>query len=162
MATTIDNYSTELGQTSPGNPQLYVPLKANQQGGRVRVVTFTRVYGTEAAGDDTALCKLPKGARILSGIAQVSATTGSATLAFGLMGADGSGYISADNSTTADNTAILKAAAAITTTAQVALAATVALQSMVETEKELYVTVTTAAAAMAGQTLSGYILYAVD
>lgn len=158
----INNYSTELAQTSPGNPQLYAPLKPNQQGGRVRIATFTRVYGTEAAGDNTALCKLPKGARIITGIAQVSATTGTATLAFGLMGTDASGYISADNTTTADNTAALKAAAAITTTAQVALAATVALYSNVETEKELYVTVTTAAAAMASQTLSGYILYAVD
>jgi hypothetical protein len=158
MATTIDNYSTEL---AAGRPPNYAPLSPNKYEGRMRISMFTRVYTTEAAGDDTALCELPKGARIISGVAQVSATTGSATLAFGLMAKDGSGYLDAALSV-ADDTAILKAAAAITTTAQVALAATVALKSLYETEKQLYVTVTTAAAAMAAQTLSGWIQYVVD
>jgi hypothetical protein len=161
MATTIDNYSTELGQTAPGSPQLYAPVKPNQHRGKVRMSSFTRVYATEAAGDDTALCIIPKGARILGGKAAVSATTGSATLSYGLMAKNGSGYLDAALSV-ADNVAYLKAAAAQTTTTPVDLAATVALGMLYETEKELYVTVTTAAAAMAGQTLSGYIMYVVE
>jgi hypothetical protein len=77
------------------------------------------------------------------------------------MAKNGSGYLDAALSV-ADNVAYLKAAAAQTTTTPVDLAATVALGMLYETEKELYVTVTTAAAAMAGQTLSGYIMYVVE
>jgi hypothetical protein len=160
-ATVIDNYSTEMNQGFPGSPQTYSPLKANQFQGKLRVSTFTRVYTTEAAGDDTVLCIIPKGARILYGEAVVSATTGSATLAFGLMAKDASGFLDVAASVS-DNTAVLKAAAAITTTAKVSLAATTALSYLYETEKDLYVTVTTAAAAMAAQTLSGHIVWALE
>jgi hypothetical protein len=160
-ATVIDNYGTELLQTSPGNIQTYGPLKANIQGGKVRATTFTRVYTTEAAGDDSAVAKIPKGARIINGWIQTSATTGAATIAVGLMGADASGNID-DTGPVSDNTAILRAAAAITTTAPVELAATVALSRQYEAAKDLYLTITTAAAAMAGQTLSGVIFYSLE
>lgn len=157
-ATVIDNYSDDLKN---GVAPVYGPVKTNVQGGRIRVAYFQRTYATEAAGDDTALVILPKGARILNGEISVSATTGTATLAVGLMDRAGSGFIDAALSVS-DNTAYLLAAAAITTTAKVALAATQALGYGYETEKELYVTITTAAAAMASQVIKGHITYVVD
>jgi len=163
MATTIDNYSTELGQTAPGNPQLYAPLEPNQLRGKVRISTFTRVYASETAGDDTALCLIPKGARILSGSIVISATGGSTTFAVGLMGADGSGYIDDTvGATVADNTGLLLAAQTITSTAKVELAATTALSYLYETKKNLYVTITTAAATIGTQTIKGHISWVVD
>jgi hypothetical protein len=156
-ATVIDNYSTEVAQ---GNPPNYAPLKPNQHSGRVRVAAFTRVYVTESAGDDTALCILPKGARIIGGYACVDATTGTATLSFGIAAKDGTGVI--DASSTSDSKTFFKAAAAITDTAKVDLCATQALNFLYETQKEVYVTVTTAAASMSNQTLKGCIMYVVD
>jgi hypothetical protein len=157
-ATVIDGYGTELAQIQP---PAYSPLKPNQREGRVRVAAFTKVFATEAAATDIALCELPAGARILSGEVNVSATTGLATLSFGLMAKDGSGLIDKAN-TVSDAVASVAAAAAITTTALVPIFATQALLRYYETEKPLFVTCTTAAAAMAGQTLKGVILYVVD
>lgn len=158
MAITIDSYSTELAQVAPPN---YAPLKANQQHGRLRIAVFTKQFATEAIGEDVALCKLPKGARILGGAISVSATTGSATLSVGLKGADNSGFIDSAN-TVADDVDSLLGAAAITTTPKVALANSQALFLGYETEKEVIVTLTTAADAMANQLVKGYVEYAVD
>ena len=157
-ATAIDGYGTELTQIQP---PAYAPLKPNQVGGRVRVAAFTKVFASEAAGTDIALCKLPKGARILGGEVCVSASTGSATLSFGLMAEDGSGTIDAANSVS-DAVASAFAAAAITTTALTPIFATQALLRYYETEKPLLLTVTTAAASMTTQTLKGLVFYAVD
>lgn len=157
-ATTINSYSTDLAANLA---PLYAPIKPNIMHGRVRAVYFRKVFATEAAGEDVALAVIPKGARILGGVAGVSATTGSATLSYGLMAKDASGTLDVA-AAVSDDVAALKAAAAQTTTAQVALAATPALYYGYETEKELYLTVTTAAAAMAGQTLTGHLLYTVD
>lgn len=157
-ATVIDGYSAELAQVNPPN---YSPLKPNQENGRVRMSFFTKTFASEAAGLDLALCKLPKGARIVGGEISFSASTGTATIAVGLMGKDGSGFIDAANSVS-DNTALLLAAAAITTTPVVRLANTQALSYGYETEKELYVTLTTAVAAMGTQVLKGHIAYIVD
>lgn len=158
MATTIDDYGDEL---TANRPPLYAPLKPNQQHGRERICFFTFTAGTESAGLDVALAVIPKGARILEGTISVSATTGSATIALGLMAKDGSGYIDAAASV-ADGVALLLAAAAITTTAKVAFAATQALYYGYEAEKELYLTMTTAAAALASQTIKGHIRYVLD
>lgn len=158
--TTINSYSTEVNQGLPPN---YAPLKPNQREGRIRISSFTRVYTTEAAGDNTALCLLPKGARVVKFEVAVSATTGTATLAFGLMGKDLNGNIDdTSGATVVDNVAFFAAAAAITTTPKVDLANTIALNWLYETKKEVYVTVSTAVAAMAGQTLRGYVAYVVD
>jgi len=161
-ATTIDTYGTEAGAIR-NVASAYAPLKPNQAGGRMRFAMFTRVYASEAAGDDTALCVLPKGARIISGEAHMSASGGSTTFAFGLMGKDGTGFIDDTvGATVSDNNAILLAAQTITTTAIVRLAATYALSCMYETTKELWVTVTTATATIGTQTLRGWIAYTVD
>jgi len=158
-ATAINSRSNELAQILA---PLYGPLKPNQQHGRVRLAVFTKTFAAEAAGEDVALCVLPKGARILGGEFIFSATLGgTATISFGLMDKAGSGFIDTLLSVS-DNVALLFAATALTATAKQVLAATVALSYQYETEKELYVTCTTAAAAMGTQVLTGHILYAVD
>ncbi len=150
MATTIDSYSDAL----EANLQpLYAPLKTNLQGGRVRMAFFRVTLASQASGEDIAVAIIPKGARILSGVIAASATlANSATLAVGLMGKDGSGYI--DDAVTggpglkpdgsavtvgtpvADAVACLKAAAAQGAT-QVPFAVTQALGYGYETAKEL-------------------------
>ena len=157
-ATTINNYSTERAQVNPPN---YSPLKPNQYEGRMRIAMFTRQYATEAAGDSTALCVLPKGARVLRIVASVSATTSTATLSFGLMGKNLTGFIDDVNSTS-DSTTFFSAAAAQTTTALFEAANTQALNWLYQTLKECYVTVTTGTAAMANQLLTGVVYYVVD
>lgn len=157
-ATVIDDYGDELTQN---RPPLYAPLKPNEQHGRIRSCFFTFTSATEGSGTDVALAVIPKGARILQGTISVSATTGSATIALGLMGKDGSGYIDSAN-TVSDGTALLLAAAAITTTAKVAFAATQALYYGYEAQKELYLTMTTGAAALSSQVIKGHIEYVCD
>lgn len=159
-ATTIDGYSAELVTVQP---PLYAPLKPNQVGGRVRMAFFTKTFAAEASGTDLALCVIPKGARLLNGVFQFSATLGgTATVSFGLMGKDLSGYITSDNSTTADGVALLMAALASSSTAKQVFLATGVLYFGYETQKELYLTLTTAAASMSTQVLTGYIEYVVD
>jgi hypothetical protein len=54
---------------------------------------FTYKANSDASGQNIALLKIPSGARLLDLVLAVSASTGSATLAFGLAGANGNGYI---------------------------------------------------------------------
>lgn len=176
-ATTITRYSNELAQTSPGSPQIYAPLHANQHYGRVRISAFSITFASEASGSSIALCKIPRGARIISGTLAASATlANSATLAVGLMAQDGAGIIhplalagisplntdgtlvTADVS---DGTALLKAAAA-QGTAQVPFAITRALGYLYETAKDLYLTITTGTGAVSTEVLFGHVLYSVD
>jgi len=96
-ATTINNYSVELNQGPPGTPGTYAPLRPNQLQGRVRRIMFTYTAASDASGQNIALAKIPKGARLTQVNIAVSASTGSATLAFGLAGANGNGYIDDGN-----------------------------------------------------------------
>jgi len=89
----------------------------------------------------------------------MSATTGTATIAIGLCGKDDSGFIAPG---VADGAALCLAAQTITTTAEVPFLVTQALYQGYVTVKELYLTLTTGAAAMGTQTLRGYLLYVVD
>lgn len=157
-ATVISGYSAELTQVAPPN---FAPLKPNQLHGRKRVAFFSKTFASESAGANIALCVLPKGARITGGDISFSATTGSATIALGLAGKDLTGYIDAAGSVS-DGVALLLAAAAITTTPRVPFANTQALYYGYETEKELWLTLTTAAASMGTQVLKGHIEYVVD
>ena len=157
-ATVIDTFSTELAQVQP---PVYAPLKPNQYEGRIRVGFFTKVFVTEAAGTDVALIPLPKNARVLFGSFWVSATTGTATIAIGLMDKAGSGFIDAALSVS-DNIAFFLAAAAVTVTTEQRFANTIVLNFGYETEKECYLTLTTGTAAMASQTVKGYVAYVVD
>lgn len=157
-ATVIDRYGSELTQVNPPN---YAPLKPNEYEGRVRIARWSVVFTTDAAGTDVALHVLPKNARVINGTFYVSASTGTATLAIGLMGKDGSGFIDAAN-TVSDLVTFFLAAAAVTVLTEQRYANTLALNYGYETEKECYVTLTTGTAAMAGQTVRGHTLYVVD
>ena len=104
-ATTINSYSVELNQGSPGNPQTYAPLRPNQLGGRLRLEMFTYVAASDSSGNSIALCKIPKGARLLDIQFAVGTSLGSATLSFGLAGANGNGNIDdGPNTSTPTNT----------------------------------------------------------
>lgn len=157
-ATVIDDYSDEMALN---RAPLYAPMAPNVHLGRVRMSWFTMTFATEASGADVAVAIIPKGARILSGWIVASATTGTATLSVGLAATDGSGFLDTAG-VVSDNIAVLRAAAAITTTAKTELAATSLLGFGYIAQKELYMTVTTGAAAMAGQVVSGFISYVID
>ena len=92
-ATTINNYGVELNQGPPGSPATYAPLRPNQKDARVRMQMFTYKAASDGSGQNIALLKIPKGARLIDLCVSVSATLSSATLAFGLAGANGNGYI---------------------------------------------------------------------
>jgi hypothetical protein len=158
MATTIDSYSDEL---EANLPPLYAPLKPNQYEGRQRIAFFTVTLASQAAGEDIAVCILPKGARIIGGLIVASATlANSAQVSVGLMAKDASGYIDEDLSV-ADSVTALKAAAVLSTT-QVPFAITQALKYGYETEKELYVTLTTSVGTVATEVITGHVTYVVD
>lgn len=173
-ATVIDDYSVQLNQTAPGAPQTYAPVKANEHYGRVRVSTFRYVFAAQASGHDVALCIIPKGARILGGILAASATlANSATLAVGLAGKDGTGNIkdagitalttagASSSSAESDAIACLKAAAVQGAT-QVPFAITQALGYLYETQKEVYLTMTTGTGAVTTEVVTGEVRYVVD
>jgi len=168
--TTITSYSDEI----EANLQpLYAPLKTNVSGGRVRVADFTWTCASETTGQSVAVAIIPKGARILGGELAASATlANSATLAVGLKAKDNTGVIDdgtalspanvAGNGTAiADLTACLKAAAAQGATI-VPFALTLALGYLYETQKELWLTLTTGTGTVGTETVRGQIRYTVD
>lgn len=158
-ATVIDSYSTELLGVQP---PLHAPLKPNQYEGRIRLGYFTKTFASEAAGLDLALVKIPKTARILGGSYYFSATLGGVTtVSFGLMAVDGTGFLDVAASVS-DNVAFLSAALASTVTTEQRFGNSIVLNFGYEAEKELYLTLTTAAGAMGTQTLRGYVQYVVD
>jgi hypothetical protein len=171
-ATVIDAWSNELVGAVPVS---YAPLPANKHYGRVRCSTFSVTLASQASGTDIALCKIPKGARIVQGEIIASATlANSATLAIGLAGADGSGTIddvptgssigvdgAAVTSAVSDAVACLKAAAA-QGAAKVAFGITQALGFLYETQKEVYLTATTGTGTVATEKVTGYVKYIVD
>lgn len=177
-ATTISGYSTELNQTTPGNPQTYAPVSANQHYGKVRCTSFRLVLASQALGTSFAVAIIPKGARIISGSIIASATlANSATLAVGLAAKDGLGYIDdalaggptykPDGSAVTvgtkvdDSTTCLKAAAAQGATA-VGFALTQALGYRYETAKDLYLTLTTGTGQVSTEVVTGHVFYVVD
>ena len=173
MATTvITNYSTELNQGPPGQPNVYLPLRANQFLGKVRVSTFTYT----AANDqniNNAMCIIPSGARILGLKWTPSASLGSATVSFGLAGKsgtigqidDGTGADTAALGTTvADDTAFFGALATNTTANVFVEAVTGASKAwMYQTAKQVYVTFSVSnTAALTTQVIKGYVIYIVE
>lgn len=170
-ATVINSYSDEL----EANLQpLYAPLKTNQQGGRVRMCAFRVTLASQAAGEDIALCIIPKGARLLSGVIVASAAlANSAQVSIGLAGTDGSGELKPAGITAlttagassanaeSDLVTALKAAAVLSTT-QVPFLLTQALGYLYETQKEVYLTATTSVGTVATEVVTGHIFYVVD
>ena len=174
-ATTIASYSDEI---TAGLAPLYAPIKANVHNGKVRCINWRLTLASQTSGTSIAVAKLPKGARILSGVLAASGTlANSATLAVGLAGVDGSGYIDdalaggpgykPDGSAVTtgtpvdDSTTCLKAAAAQGAT-QVPFAITTALGYLYETAKEVWVTLTTGTGTVSTEVVRGHIFYAIE
>ncbi len=172
-ATTITAYSTELGQTAPGAPQTYAPLKSNQHYGRVRCSSFHLTLASQVSGTSFAVLLIPRGARLLSGLIAASATlANSATLAVGIAAADGTGLIddgtaistanaAATGTALSDLTTAFKAAAAQGAT-QVPFAITQALGYLYEFQKDCYITLTTGTGTVSTEVVTGHALYVVD
>ena len=176
--TTISGYSAELNQGPPGQPNVYAPLKPSQYTGVLRISEFTLTLASQTSGTSFAVMKLPQGARIISGSIIASATlANSATLAVGLAGADGDGYIDEALSTgtglntdrsavttgtpISDGVAVLKAAAAQGATA-VGFALTQALGYLYETNKALYITLTTGTGTVATEVVTGHCVWVLN
>ena len=159
----IDSYSTELTAIrAEGNGK----LKPNEFQGRVRIARFSYIVpvGGEADDNHIALCRLPNGARIMGGVFKTSDMGASSeAVDIGLRGLDGSGYISADDSTDADDDDKFLAAGAVDDISNLAFAHTVALGYGYELEKDchLVATVETDAWAAAG-TVVGHVEYVLD
>jgi hypothetical protein len=177
-ATLISGYSAELNQGPPGSPNVYLPLKPNQYGGRLRISEFTLTFASQVSGTSFAVMKLPLGARIIYGVLAASATlANSATLSVGLAGANGDGYIDEALLTgpgltpsrgivtvgtpVSDNTTCLKAAAAQGTT-QTSFAITQALGYLYECAKEVYVTLTTGTGTVSTEVVTGHVVWVLD
>lgn len=176
--TTISGFSAELNQGPPGQPNVYLPLKPSQYQGRLRISEFTLTFASQVATTSFAVMKLPAGARIISGVLAASGTlANSATLSVGLAGVDGSGNIddalitgtgiNTDRSAVtvgtpiSDGVAVLKAAAAQGAT-QVPFSITQALGYLYETNKQLYITITTGTGTVATETVTGHCVWVLD
>lgn len=171
----VTAYSDEL---TANLAPLYAPLKTNRSHGRVRSACFRLTLASQVSGTTFAVARIPKGARIISGIIAASATlANSATLAVGIAGVDGTGYYDdavaggpgyktdgsavTTGTAVADTTTGLKAAAAQGAT-QVPFAITQALGYLYETAKEVYLTLTTGTGTVATEVVTGHVLYVVD
>lgn len=142
MATFYATSATDVFNTNP-------PVKASpaQHGGRVRVLSDTITYASQASGSTLVFGGgyIPKGARVLYGLMTTSVSTGSATVSVGISG----------------STAKYKALAAYTT-ADVPLVFGVTA-GLTETTADEQVILTTGGAALpASGTLTVSIYYVVD
>lgn len=142
MATFYATSATDVFNTNP-------PVKASpaMQGGRVRVLSDSITYASQASGSTLVFGGglIPKGARVLYGLMTTSASTGSATVSVGITG----------------TTAKYKALAAYTT-ADVPLIFGVTA-GLTETTAEEQIIVTTGGASLpASGTLTVSIYYVVD
>lgn len=152
------------------------PAAGNLSRNRTMTAAFIWTCASEASGTVVGVVKLPKGARLISGWIIASATlANSATLAVGLAAVDGTGitdpateaWYKTDGTagtigtTVADSTTCLKAAAAQGTT-KVEFLVTTALGFLYETQKELWLTLTTGTGTVSTEIVRGYINYAVD
>jgi hypothetical protein len=112
-------------------------------GGKVRVACAEFTCATDAIGTYTAPIKLPKGARVIAGFINASATMGaSATLAIGISGATGK-YRAAATYTTADTLTLLGLNAA--------------LMAVLTAEEQILLTVASAALPASGRLLIGFL-----
>lgn len=142
MATFYATSATDVFNTNP-------PVKASPatHGGRVRVLTDTITYASQASGSTLVFGGgyIPKGARVLFGTLTTSASTGSATVSVGISGA----------------TAKYKALAAYTT-ADVPLVFGVTA-GLADTTSDEQIIVTTGGASLpASGTLTISLFYVVD
>lgn len=171
-ATSITVYSDALETQVGANA---TPAPANLSRSNVRCAPWKWTCASEVAGTHVGLVKIPKGARLLSGEIAASATlANSAQISVGLAATDGLGFIddvptgsstsTADAAVTtpqSDSTTCLKAAAVQGAT-KVSFCLTNALGYGYETQKEVWLTLTTSVGTLATEVVRGHILYAVD
>jgi len=164
MAITIDQYSQELTTVrAEGNSK----LAPNVDGGRMRIKHFNHntnddgVSG-DADGQNIALCKIPKGARVLEVFLAFEAMGGSSVLDLGLAGTDGSGFID-EADTVADDDDLFAAALSVVSAGEAVVADTIAQNYAYETDKEVYLVATVETDAWdADKDLTGHVVYVVD
>lgn len=112
MATFYATSATDVFNTNP-------PVKASPEthGGRVRVLSDTLTYASQASGSTLVFGGgyLPKGARVLYGVLTTSASTGSATVSVGIAGSTAK-YKALAAYTTADVPLIFGVTAGLTNT----------------------------------------------
>lgn len=147
-------------------------VAASEVDGKLRVVAFsinlaaiftsaldgtTALGSTTAAADIIVLGKIPAGYKVLRGTLNGAALGGTATIAIGLVGADGSGFYTG---TTADDNDLFRVAAiANTADTDVTFALTNAQNHGYTTTKDCNLTLTIGAAALpASGTLNGYLI----
>ncbi len=161
---TYDYQSVEIA-ASDSAAQNYAPSKANQTYGRVRRSMFTYAFlATESANDLVHLAKIPIGARMWGGVIASPDLGTTFTIDIGLAGADGSGYIDADNSVADDPNFFTTAALDPGAGAGAFDFGKLAVDNPgYETEKatDLYLKIVTTGTPSAG-TITGYVDYTVD
>ena len=157
-----DDYSNELDQVrAPGHE----PLKPNEEHGRVRFGRFTfetpETTGT-TDGTNIFVYRLPKGARVLEIFMAWEAMGTTAACDVGLAGADGSGYIDADDSV-ADDDDLFAAAIDVSSAGENICADTIAQNYGYELGKECYLVLTAETANWAAEKdMIGHVLFVVD
>jgi hypothetical protein len=145
---------------------LKVFLKPNEREGRVRISYFyTKPTAAVAATSIIALCRLPKGARIIGGVAKSNAFVATATADVGIISTNGDGVID-DAVPTADSATLLTAGGtlAVATAGDYPFANTIANNYGYVTQKDVTVILTLNTAGMDGSAdiLTGHVLYVVD
>jgi hypothetical protein len=125
-------------------------VNSNEYGGRSRKAFFSKTLASSglATGDTIALCRIPKGARIMGGsFCWDTAQGGTATLAIGITGTTGKYLV----------------AAVTNATTNVAFANSIATNlGAVTTAEEAILATNAAAAWTASSILRGWIEYVVD
>lgn len=153
------------------------PAPSNLSRGKTTSAPFIWTCSSEVSGTVIGLVKIPKGARLLSGWIVASATlSNSAAVSVGLSATDATaitdpatvawyktdGTAGTIGTTVADSAVCLKAAAALTTT-KTEFLVTTALGFLYETQKEVWLTLTTSVGTVGTtEIVRGYINYVVD
>lgn len=160
-AITIDLKSVEVTKQTGTD---YQPLKPNELHGRVRIARFS--YTTPASvgvtdGQNIALCRLPKGARVIGAFMEFEAMGTGADLDLGLMAVDGTGVI--DEDATSDSETFFADGLDVAAAGNLHTDEILATNYGYELQKECYVVATADTANWdAEKDLVGHIEYVVD
>jgi len=162
MKYTPDYYSDQLDTALVDNEK----VDSSDVRGKIRhqMISYTAAAEMPIASV-IALAKLPEKARIIGDSIRFSAYGAGVTLDLGLAGADGSGYISADNSTTADDEDLFLDGIDVSSAGADTFARLYEgdANAQYQTEKEVVLIATNKVAVIpAAATLKGEVFYVVD
>lgn len=165
MAAIVADYDDEQVAKQVGVP--FSQLKPSELHGRVRIAWFHwKPTVAIAATKVVRLAKLPKNARIITGVITSNAFVATSTLDVGLIGADASGIIDNPTDATADSAVFFTGAAAlaVATAGAYAFANNQANNEGYVLQKECYLIgkLNTAGMDGAADVLEGYVQYVVD